>query len=84
MEHVEYALALAMASVPVIAAVHREADPRPYIRSAWTLSPPFNVNPHFALLIVIAAQIDPDTTLGERLSWTNQCDPGVIAACGGI
>lgn len=76
-----YAKALAIASVQVIAAAHRGEDIRPFVTRAMTLTPPADVDKTEALIAVIAAQVDPDTTLTERLSWTNQLDPDVIAAC---
>lgn len=77
-----YAKALALASVQIIAAAHRGEDIRPFVARALTITPPAGVDKTEALITVIAAQVDPDTTLTERLSWTNQFDPDVIAACG--
>jgi hypothetical protein len=77
----EYATALALASAPIVAAVHRADDPTPYINSALgSLDPPDGVHPVYALVTVLCAQIDPDTNLEDRLAWTVVFDPAVSAA----
>ena len=79
----EYSTALALASAQIIAAVHR-AEPdevRRQIRSAMTLgSPPPGMAPFEALVTVLAAQVDPDTSLTERLAWTVLLDRELVAA----
>ena len=76
----EYATNLAVASVPVIAAVHRGSDSEPFIAAALALDAPDGTNRVVALLNVLAAQVNPDTSLTERLRW---CEPSVQAACRG-
>ncbi len=76
----EYATNLAVASVPVIAAVHRGDDSHPFVKAALALAAPAGVNKAEALYNVLAAQVNPDTSLTERLMW---CEPSVQAACRG-
>ncbi|GEL19320.1 hypothetical protein [Pseudonocardia asaccharolytica] len=79
----EYANALAISTLPIIAAV-RNGD-IPALRVAtWTslsITPPPGVDPYEALVTVLAAQVDEDTTLSERLAWARAFDPRVAAAC---
>lgn len=82
MTRAEYATALALATGPVVAAVHRGEDPEPHIRSALTLTSPDDVNPVVALITVLAARVDPDTDIDDQLAWAVAFDPDVIAACG--
>lgn len=74
----EYATALALASCPVIAAAHRGVDAGPFITKALAIEPPDGVNAAYTLITLVAAQVNPDTTLSERLRWT---EPAVQAAC---
>jgi hypothetical protein len=76
----EYATALALASQLVIAAVHRNTDSWPFVQAALLLDAPEHTDRHHALINLIAAQVNPDTTLSERLKWT---EPEIQAACRG-
>jgi pyocin large subunit-like protein len=76
----EYATALALASTLVIAAVHRGSDSAPFVQAALALTPPTGADRYGALLNIISAQVDPNTSLTERLAWTN---PQVLAAVRG-
>lgn len=75
----EYATALALASTLVIAAVHRGDSSGPFVEAALALTPPTGADRYGALLNIISAQVDPNTSLTERLRWT---DPGVLHAAG--
>lgn len=74
----EYAAAVALASAQVVAAVYRGEDTTSYVTAALSLEAPPDTDPVVALATVLAAQVDPDTTLAERLAW---CHPDVRAAC---
>lgn len=81
MNRAEYATAMALATAPMVAAVHRGDDPTPYIETALgSLDPPKGVHPVYALVTVLCAQVDPDTNLEDRLAWTVVFDPAVSAA----
>ncbi|MCW2767619.1 MAG: hypothetical protein JWO11_3578 [Nocardioides sp.] len=62
----EYATALALASAQIVAALTLNAPPR--------------TDRVTGLINLLAAQVNPDTTLTERLRW---CEPSVQAACRG-
>lgn len=81
----EYMSAVAIASEPIIAAVHRgePAEMRAWLTSIAGLPAPDGVSPVEALVAVLAAQVDPDTNLTDRLDWTRAFDPDVVAACAG-
>lgn len=66
----EYTAALALASAEVVAAVHRGIDSGTYISCALSIEPPVGVDPIYTLCALLAAQVNPDTTLAERLMWT--------------
>jgi pyocin large subunit-like protein len=76
----EYATALALASSQIVAAVHRGDHSGPYIKAALTLNAPPHTDRVTGLINLLAAQVNPDTTLSERLRWT---EPEVQAACRG-
>lgn len=76
----EYATALALASAQIVAAVHRGDHTGPYIHAALTLNAPPHTDRVTGLINLLAAQVNPDTTLTERLRW---CEPSVQAACRG-
>ena len=71
----EYAVALAIATGPIIAAVHAGRDPRPALRAALTIEPPPGVHRLDALVTVLAAQVDKLATLDQRLNWVRALDP---------
>lgn len=75
----EYAIALALASTLVIAAVHRGEPSGPFVQAALALTPPAGADRYGALLNIISAQVDPNTSLTERLAWT---EPSVLRAAG--
>lgn len=70
----EYTTALALASAEVVAAVHRNEDSGPYISCALSIEPAVGVDRIYTLIALLAAQVNPDTTLTERLMW---CRPEV-------
>jgi hypothetical protein len=81
---VEYCDLLAQVSTLIIAAVHRGDDPSPYIDRALAVPVPAlpeRVDPCRALVAVLAAQVDPDTDIHDRLTWTRAYHPDVVAAC---
>lgn len=67
----EYAERLAHASQLVIGAVHDEGQAaiRAAITAALRIPPPPGIDPVTALVTVLAAQVDPDTTTSTRLGW---------------
>ena len=77
----EYTNALAWASAQIVAAVHRGEQTGPFIKAALDIEPPAGKDRIGLLINMVAAQVDPNTTLSERLAWTNQLHPDVIAAC---
>jgi hypothetical protein len=76
----EYTAALALASAEIVAAVHRREDSGPYISAALSIEPPVGVDRIYTLAALLAAQVNPDTSLTERLHWTR---PEVQAALRG-
>lgn len=66
----EYTAALALASAEIVAAVHRGIDSGPFISCALSIEPAVDVNRIYTLVALLAAQVNPDTTLAERLMWT--------------
>lgn len=70
----EYTAALALASAEVVAAVHRGIDSGPYISCALSIEPAVGVDRIYTLIALLAAQVNPDTDLYERLMW---CRPEV-------
>jgi hypothetical protein len=66
----EYTAALALASAEIVAAVHRNEDSGPYISCALSIQPAVGVDPIYTLIALLAAQVNPDTSLEERLMWT--------------
>ena len=77
----EYATALALASSQIVACVHRGENSGPYIKAALTLNAPKNTDRVTGLINLLAAQVNPDTTLSERLRWT---EPSVLRAAGRV
>jgi hypothetical protein len=77
----DYGCALALASAQIVAASHRGEDTTPYVEAALSLRAPDDVSPVVALVTLLAAQADPDTSLSERLHWTLALDPQVVEAC---
>lgn len=67
----EYTAALALASAEVVAAVHRNEDSGTYISCALSIQPPVGVDPIYTLVALLAAQVNPDTNLEERLRWAH-------------
>lgn len=67
----EYATALALASAQIVAATRRRESTRPHIRAALSLQAPAGTDRYGALINVLAAQADPDTSLSQRLAWCN-------------
>lgn len=51
-----------------------------HLAAALRLKPPPGVDPVVALVTVLAAQIDPDTTAEQRLGWTRAFDPAAAQA----
>lgn len=79
-ERDEYARQIALVTAPFIAAVHRQdhAEMWHWLAQIEKVPSPDGVNPAVAALVLMAAQVDPDTTLWERVAWV---DPDVVAAC---
>jgi len=67
----EYTAALALASAEVVAAVHRGIDSGTYISCALSIEPPVGVDRIYTLVALLAAQVNPDTNLEERLRWAH-------------
>lgn len=79
-EREEYAHRIALITAPFIAAVHRHdhAEMWHWLAQIEAVPSPVGVNPAVAALVLMAAQVPPDTNLAERLAWVH---PDVVAAC---
>jgi DNA-binding NarL/FixJ family response regulator len=81
-EHSQYAARLLAMSERVIGAVHDDG-PDELLRAidrALILEPPAGIDPVVALVTVLAAQVDPDTTAEQRIGWTRGYDDPPPAA----
>lgn len=74
----EYFEQLARLADAVIVAVHDEGpdDVRAAIHQAVTLPHPAHIDPHTALVTVLAAQVDPDAPISRRLGWVEALATG--------
>jgi hypothetical protein len=66
----------------IVGAIHFDGpdEIRAHVAAALRLAPPPGVNPVEALVTVLAAQIDPDTTAEQRLGWVRAFDRGAAQA----
>lgn len=72
-----YAEELIHRSELLVGAVHDDGPDEllAHLTGALRLKPPPGVDPVVALVTVLAAQIDPDTTAEQRLGWVRAFDP---------
>jgi hypothetical protein len=77
-----YAEELLHLSELVVGAVHDDGPDQlcAHIAAALRIAPPPGVDPVVALVTVLAAQIDPDTTAEQRLGWVRAFDRAAAQA----
>lgn len=81
----DYAEKLLTITMQIIGAVHDDGPDellRHYQRALAVPAPP-GVDPHLAMVTILAAQVDPTATTATRVGWVEGYDPERVAPAGG-